>query len=176
MLAGMNCSDRLFLDYSARKLRQMSGRIADCLNRLAYEQIWARGTENENAVGNLVLHLAGNVRQWIVAGVGGRPDTRLRDAEFAARGGPTKVELLEHLAGIIEDAAGVIETLAPDRLTELLAVQSYNVTLLEAIYHVVEHFSGHTGQIIYATKLLSGEDLGFHKHLKTTAAHGETTP
>ena len=172
----MDSSDRLFLDYSSRKLRQMSGRIADCLNRLAYEQIWARGTENENAVGNLVLHLAGNVRQWIVAGVGGRPDTRLRDAEFAARGGPTKGELLEHLAGIIEDAAGVIETLAPDRLTELLAVQSYNVTLLEAIYHVVEHFSGHTGQIIYATKLLSGEDLGFHKHLKTTAAHGETTP
>ena len=83
----MDSSDRLFLDYSARKLRQYAGRIEDCLGRLNEEQIWARGAESENAVGNLVLHLAGNVRQWIVAAVGGRPDIRQRDAEFAARGG-----------------------------------------------------------------------------------------
>ena len=172
----MDSSDRLFLDYSARKLRQLSGRIADCLGRLTEEQIWARGAENENAVGNLVLHLSGNVRQWIVAGVGGQPDIRQRDAEFAARGGFVASGLAEHLRGIVDEAVAVIETLAPDRLGEHLTVQSYDETVLEAIYHAVEHFSGHTGQIVYATKLLTGEDLGYYRHLQTTAAHAEQTP
>ncbi len=168
--------ERVFLDYSARKLRQASGRVQDCLGRLTADQVWMRGAETENAVGNLVLHLAGNVRQWIVAGVGGRPDIRQRSEEFAARGGQTPAELAEHLRGVIEEAAAVIDTLPPARLGEHLVVQSYDVTVLEAIYHVVEHFSGHTGQIIFATKLLSGDDLGFHRHLKTTAAHSERTP
>lgn len=172
----MDSSDRLFLDYSARKLRQLSGRIDDCLGHLTEEQIWARGTGNENAVGNLVLHLSGNVRQWIVAAVGGQPDTRQRDTEFAARGGLTPASLAALQRGIVGEAASVIENWAPARLCERLTVQSYNVTVLEAIYHVVEHFSGHTGQIVYATKLLTGEDLGFYKHLQTTAAHTEQTP
>src|ERR1700691_5757570 len=101
----MDSCDRLFLDYSARKLRQLNSRIEDCLGRLTEEQIWARGAETENAVGNLVLHLSGNVRQWIVAGVGGRPDVRQRDAEFAARGGLAAHGLAEHLRGIVEEAA-----------------------------------------------------------------------
>jgi uncharacterized damage-inducible protein DinB len=172
----MDSCDRIFLDYSARKLRQLTGRIEDCLGRLTEEQIWARGAETENAVGNLVLHLSGNVRQWIVAGVGGRPDIRERDAEFGARGGLAAPALAGHLRAIVDEAAGLIETLAPDRLAEPLAVQDYHVTVFEAIYHVVEHFSGHTGQIIYATKLLTGEDLGYYKHLKTVAPHGLQTP
>ena len=170
----MDSCDRLFLDYSARKLRQLAGRIEDCLGRLTEEQIWARGAETENAVGNLVLHLNGNVRQWIVAAVGGRPDIRQRDAEFGARGGLTASGLAGRLRGIVDEAAGAIETLAPDRLAERLTVQGYHVTVLEAIYSAVEHFSGHTGQIVYATKLLTGEDLGYYNHLKT--AHAERTP
>ena len=172
----MDSCESLFLDYSARKLRQLSGRIEDCVGRLSDEQIWARGAESENAVGNLVLHLGGNVRQWIVAAVGGRPDIRQRDAEFAARGGFAAAALAEHLRGIVEEATRVIATLAPERLGERLAVQGYNVTVLEAIYSVVEHFSGHTGQIIYATKLLTGDDLGYYSYLRTTAAHAEQTP
>ena len=170
----MDSCDRLFLDYSARKLRQLTGRVEDCLGRLTEEQIWARGAETENAVGNLVLHLSGNVRQWIVAAVGGRPDIRQRDAEFGARGGLTASGLAGRLRGIVDEAAGAIETLAPDRLAERLTVQGYHVTVLEAIYSAVEHFSGHTGQIVYATKLLTGEDLGYYNHLKT--AHAERTP
>jgi uncharacterized damage-inducible protein DinB len=172
----MDSAERLFLDYSICKLRQQAGRIEDCLGRLTEEQVWARGADNENAVGNLVLHLSGNVRQWIVSGVGGRPDIRQRDAEFAARGGIAGAGLAAHLQGVIGEAAAVLEALSPDRLAERLTVQGYPVTVLEAIYHVVEHFSGHAGQIIYATKLLTGEDLGFHRHLKTTAAHAEGTP
>ncbi len=151
-------------------------RIADCLGRLTAERIWARGAENENAVGNLVLHLSGNVRQWIVAGVGGQPDIRQRDTEFAARGGLAAAGLAALLGEIVEEAAGVIERVAPDRLTERLMVQGYDVTVLEAIYAVVEHFAGHAGQIVYATKLLTGEDLGYHKYLNTAAPHAEQTP
>jgi hypothetical protein len=172
----MDSCDRLFLDYSTRKLRQMSGRIEDCLGRLSEEQIWTRGAENENAVGNLVLHLNGNVRQWIVAGVGGQPDIRQRDAEFDARAGLAAAGLMERLRGTVAEAAGVIEAVAAERLCERLVVQGYNVTVLEAIYAVVEHFSGHTGQIIYATKLFTGKDLGYYKYLKSTEAHTQQTP
>jgi len=169
-------SSTLFLDYSARKLRQLTGRIEDCLGRLTEDQVWARAADTENAIGNLVLHLSGNVRQWIVSAVGGRPDIRQRDAEFAARGGMPPSGLAAHLRGVIDEAAAVLESLPPARLTEHITVQNYHLTALEAVYHVVEHFAGHTGQIIYVTKLLTGEDLGFYRHLLIAAAHTEQTP
>jgi hypothetical protein len=167
--------DRLFLDYSTQKLRQLAGRIETCLGKLTDEQIWTRGGDQENAIGNLVLHLSGNVRQWIVTGVGGAPDIRERDAEFAARGGMTAPELGARLRVAVEEAASVIETVSAARLADRIVVQKYDVSVLEAIYHVVEHFSGHAAQIIFATKMLTSEDLGFYRHLRA-ASHGETTP
>jgi uncharacterized damage-inducible protein DinB len=165
-----------FLDYSARKLQQLGLRIETCLNSLNEDQVWARGSDNENAVGNLVLHLCGNVRQWIVSGVGGQSDLRDRDAEFSAKGGASVIDLAERLRGTVEEAVTVVNAVPAERLTERIMVQKYDVTVLEAIYHVVEHFSMHTGQIIFATKMVTGSDLGFHRHLRTTAAHGQTTP
>jgi uncharacterized damage-inducible protein DinB len=167
--------ERLFIEFSINKLEQLHSRIKDCLNKLGEDEIWARGAENENAIGNLVLHLTGNVRQWIVAGVGGETDTRLRDQEFNARGDTHKQELIDRLEATLAQAKAVLENLAPPRLTSRVTIQKYEVTVLEAIYHVVEHFSQHTGQIIFATKMLTGDDLGFYKHLKA-AAHAETTP
>ena len=164
------------LEYSANKLEQMTSRIEVCLGKLSAGQVWARGNENENAVGNLVLHLSGNVRQWIVASVGGRPDNRDRNAEFDARGGIAIPELSERLRGTISEAAAVIRAVSLERLTQRLVIQNYEVSVLEAILHVVEHFSGHTGQIIFATKMLTGADMGFYRHLRTTAAHGEKLP
>ena len=158
------------------KLRQLTERIGTCLGKLNEEQVWARGHENENAIGNLVLHLCGNVRQWIIAGVGGQPDARARDAEFAARGGVTVADLNNRLRQTVDEAAGVIETVTPARLSQRLLIQQYDASVLEAIYHVVEHFSMHTGQIIFATKMLTGADLGFYGHLRSASAHGEKTP
>ena len=159
-----------------RRLELSLSRIEACLGKLTEEQVWARGSENENAIGNLVLHLAGNVRQWIVAGVGGAADTRQRDGEFSACGGSSIPELQERLRGTVGEAAAVIAAVAPERLAERVVIQKYDVSVLEAIYHVVEHFSMHTGQIIFATKLLTGSDLGFYSHLRSGAAHGEKTP
>ena len=138
--------------------------------------MWARGGENENAAGNLVLHLCGNVRQWIVAGVGGAPDVRERDGEFNARGGVAAGELLARLHDTVEDASAVLGAVTAERLAERITVQKYEVSVLEAIYHVVEHFAMHTGQIMFATKMLTGEELGFYKHLRSQAAHGQKTP
>src|SRR5580700_9323218 len=98
-----------FLKCSIDSLRQHCARIETCLGKLNSEQIWARGSDNENAVGNLVLHLCGNVRQWIICGVGGAPDARKRSEEFAARSGATVAELTEKLHATVKEAAGVIE-------------------------------------------------------------------
>jgi uncharacterized damage-inducible protein DinB len=164
------------LEFSANKLLQMNSRIESCLENLSDEQVWARGHETENAIGNLVLHLCGNVRQWIVAGAGGQADTRNRDAEFEARGGIMVGELSKRLRETVAEAVTVIRAISPERLTERLVIQNYDVSVIGAILHVVEHFSGHTGQIIFATKMLTGADLGFYRHLRTTAPHGENVP
>src|SRR6266851_6753547 len=108
-MADMNDTvQRLFLDHSIEKLRQYTGRIDTCLGMLNQEQVWVRGSENENAVGNLVLHLSGNVRQWIGSGVAGLPDHRQRDAEFDARGGQAPAELAELLRTRVGEAASII--------------------------------------------------------------------
>lgn len=168
--------EKIFLDYSIRKLQQLSARIETCLGQLNDEQVWMRGGENENAVGNLVLHLCGNVRQWIVSGVGGSPDVRERDREFDARGGVERVELSARLRATIEYATATLAAITPQRLLDRVTIQKYDVPVLEAIYHVVEHFSAHTGQILFATKMLTGSDLGFYAHLRTTDPHGHKTP
>lgn len=164
----------LFIDASVRRLKQFSGRIKSCLDHLSDDQVWLRGSENENAVGNLVLHLAGNVRQWIVSGVGGKPDIRARDREFQARGGASREELWERLEAVVEDAEAVLMQVTPARLLDTVTIQAYNISVLEAIYHVIDHFAQHTGQIVFATKMMTHDDLGFYRHIGK--AHHETTP
>jgi uncharacterized damage-inducible protein DinB len=164
-------AERNFLECSATSMRQACSRIEACVSMLDEEQVWMRAGETSNACGNLCLHLEGNVRQWILHGVGGAPDLRVRDAEFAATGGAKRDKLLAQLRTTVDEACGLIESLPETRLVEVCHPQNYTVTVLEAIYHVVEHFSLHTGQIILLTKALTGQDLGFYAHLK-----GTTTP
>jgi uncharacterized damage-inducible protein DinB len=161
----MKTAERLFIDFSCTKLEQLAGRIGVCLDRLDDGRIWHRNSENENAVGNLVLHLCGNITQWIGHGVAGQPDTRMRDAEFAARGGSAGRELKELLTDAVTQAVSRLQRLPEAKLSAEIRVQNYEMSVLEAIYHVVEHFSMHTGQIILATKGWTGEDLGFYRHL-----------
>jgi Protein of unknown function (DUF1572) len=154
-----------YLRVASATLDQLCGRIEACVAKLTPEQIWTRGGDRQNAIGNLILHLSGNVRQWILAGVGGAEDVRRRDAEFAARGGGEPAELAARLRTIVGEAQEVIRDLSAPQLLQIIAVQGYTVTKLEAIFHVVEHFAGHTFQIIFATKLLTNQDLGFYAHL-----------
>ncbi len=167
--------EQIFLDISVEKLNQYTSRILACLDQLTPEQVWLRGGDHDNAIGNLVLHLCGNVRQWIGFGVGQKPDIRMRDREFAARGGLEISELKTRLETVVREACDIIGALEPSRLVESTRVQGYDVSILGAVYHVVEHFSHHAGQIIFATKAFTGNDLGFYKHL-SKAAHGERVP
>jgi uncharacterized damage-inducible protein DinB len=117
-----------------------------------------------------VLHLCGNVGQWIVCAIGGRPDHRVRESEFAARGSAGKGELVARLRSTVEESLRVIGGLTEEQLTARHSIQGYDVSVLEAIYHVVEHFSMHTGQIIFITKLLTTADLGFYRHLESASS------
>jgi uncharacterized damage-inducible protein DinB len=154
----------LFLGASRRYLtHELHPRIVASVERLPPEDIWWRPNPSSNSIGNLLLHLSGNLRQWIVAGVGGEADTRDREREFTIREPLPAAELLERLGETVRAADSVLAALDPARLTDEVHIQGRNATVLEAIYHAVEHFSMHTGQITYVTKLRTGEDLGFYE-------------
>lgn len=160
--------EEIFLTEAADKLAENLSRVETCVAKLPPERLWARDSENENAVANLLLHLEGNVRQWIVSGLGGAPERRDRPGEFAARSGPAAPVLMANLRGAVTDAIRIIRALPPARLREPVTIQGYDTTVLAAIFHVVEHFSGHTYQIILLTKHTTREDLGFYGYLEQT--------
>lgn len=116
------------------------------------DAVWSRPNEESNSVGNLLMHLAGNIRQWIVSGIGGAPVTRNRAAEFAAREGASRDTLLADLERALDEVDAVLVALPASRLSETALIQGRDLTVLDAIYHVVEHFGYHLGQIIYVSK------------------------
>lgn len=137
-------------------------KIERCLEQLNDEQIWWRANEESNSIGNLVLHLCGNARQWIVCGLGSEPDTRTRDAEFARRDPLARAELVQLLRSTIADVVSVLRNLPASSLLQKRTIQGSEVDVLQAIFHVTEHFSMHTGQIIMLTKILTATDLRFY--------------
>lgn len=171
-----DATGRLFLDFSCGKLQQLSSRLDTCLAQLSQEQVWARSGKHENAVGNLVLHLCGNVHQWIIASIGGEPDTRHRDDEFSTIGGITTEELRDRLSATITRAIALIGDLSTRRLSNRMLIQGYDVSVLDAIYHVVEHFAMHAGQIIFITKRLTGRALHFKRDLESVIRYRRQTP
>lgn len=138
-------------------------KIESCLRQLTDEQIWWRANEDSNSIGNLLLHLSGNARQWIVCGLGGEEDFRVRDAEFDERRVTSRAELLTSLKATVKGVDATLAEFDVGRLLDTFQIQGTSVTALEAIFHVTEHFSMHTGQIILLTKMLSGGDLGFYE-------------
>jgi hypothetical protein len=133
--------------------------IVECLQQLSEEEIWWRPNPASNSAGNIVLHLCGNVRQWIISGLGGAADTRQRDREFAERGPISRQALVTQLRRTVRDACRVLGKLCDDSLARKYVIQGYHVTGLDAAYRVTEHFGYHTGQIIYITKLKRALDL-----------------
>jgi uncharacterized damage-inducible protein DinB len=165
----MHGADKHFIDTCRHHLStDYLPKIRRCLRDLSEDDIWWRPNPRSNSVGNLVLHLAGNIRQWIVSGVGGRPDVRERPLEFSAQG-PTaaaewdRTRLTTLLDETLQEVDAVLAELAPASLLQRTVVQGMDVTFLEGIFHAVEHFSMHTGQIIYITKLRVDVDLRFYE-------------
>jgi len=134
-------------------------KIEHCLSRLTDEDVWWRANEASNSVGNLILHLSGNVQQWVIGGVGNAPYTRDRQHEFGERGAIPRDELLARLKTTLARADQVLGDVDPARLLEQREIQGCEVTVMEAVLRIVQHFALHTGQIILLTKLRTGEDL-----------------
>ncbi len=148
-------------------------RIIECLAQLSEEEIWWRPNAASNSVGNLLLHLCGNMRQWIISGLGGVPDIRERDKEFAERGPIARDALRDELQRTVKESCAVLARLKPGDLTRRYRIQQYDVTGYQAAAQVEEHVAYHLGQIIYFTKLKRGKDLGFTRLPSASSAASE---
>lgn len=156
----------LFLDFSRMKLlEQYWPRMRKSVESLTDEQVWWRPNEASNSVGNLMLHLNGNVTQWIVAPFNRLDDKRNRPAEFAAREGMSAAALVEKLGATVQQAGETLARLTEADLLATYEIQGFTVSGLHAVYQVIEHFALHYGQVLYITKQFRGEDLGFTRQL-----------
>ena len=153
-----------------RLLEDYFVKIAAAIDALDDEQVWRRPNESSNSIGNLLLHMSGNVRQWIISGVGGAEDRRDRASEFAARGPVSKGELIELVRTTLDQADAVLAGIegecaaanSDEPLQRVCKPQAYETSVFDAIFHVVEHFSYHTGQIIFAAKGLAEGQVSFY--------------
>ena len=162
-----------FIEFSRHKLlAQYWPRLRACVESLSEEQVWWRPNDSSNSIGNLVLHLNGNVTQWLVTPFQHLEDARDRPAEFSRKDGIPPAALVATLEQTMSQVAAVFSALTSADLQANFEIQGYHVTGLHAIYQVVEHFGLHYGQISYITKLLRDSDLGFYRELNAT---GRTT-
>ena len=154
----------LFLAHSREQLAvEYRTKLRAAVEALPVDALWWRANEQSNSVGNLLVHLAGNVRQWIVGGVGGVAVDRHRSAEFEARNGGNAAELLGALEAVLDEADAVIARLSAADLARRVTVQARDVAVLDAIYHVVEHFALHLGQIILVAKIHAPGAIRFYE-------------
>ena len=152
----------LIVECNRRLFNESVPRIHKCLGLLTEDEIWYRPNAETVSVGNLVLHLCGNVRQWICTGLGRQADVRERATEFADTGPMPTAQLLERLDTAMREARDVIDALDPATLLEKRSVQIYEESGLSILIHVVEHFTYHTGQITYYTKSRKAVDTGYY--------------
>src|SRR5262245_12673088 len=156
--------DRLFVERARDYLAsEYPAKLRITMAALPDDKLWWRPNESSNSVGNLLLHLNGNLRQWIVAGVGGEPFERHRAAEFAAREGAPAPALLVALEATLADVDRILSQLTADRLAERCAIQGRDLTVLDAVFHVTEHFAYHLGQIILVAKMFAPGGVHFYE-------------
>jgi uncharacterized damage-inducible protein DinB len=155
-----------FLNFSRTKLlEEYWPRTLQAINDLTDEQIWWRPNEQCNSIGNLLLHLNGNIRQWILGSLGGLSVSRTRDAEFQQRERIDGAALKAALGETLGHVQRVLQHVTQRDLNRQFTIQGHEVSGFTALYHVVEHFAMHHGQILYIVKMLNGRDLGFYAHL-----------
>ena len=156
--------DRLFVERARDYLAsEYPAKLRITVSALPPDKLWWRPNEDSNSVGNLLLHLNGNLRQWIVAGVGGEAYARRRAEEFAAREGQPAAELLAALERTLADIDRILSGLTAERLAERCAIQGRDLTVLDAVFHVTEHFAYHLGQIILVSKMFAPGEIHFYE-------------
>ena len=151
-----------FIEQSIYRIEENTQRIIKCLGEIEEIEIWKFPNDNSNSIGNLILHLCGNIRQYAISALSEIKDIRERDKEFSTKTGPTKSELLNELTDTISEAVSIIENIDENRLTKIYSVQGFNLSGIGIIIHVTEHYSYHTGQIAFWIKQIKNKDLGFY--------------
>jgi hypothetical protein len=146
---------------AAHELNSALSRIKHCVGQLTDNQLWNRPRPGVNSIGNVILHLCGNLRQWIVAGLTGALDTRDRPAEFAEQGPIPREELMGRLEAVVGEAKRVLIALDARRLAEMRRIQGFDLTGIGAIFDSVPHFRGHTQEIVHMTRSLLGDSYRF---------------
>jgi uncharacterized protein DUF1572 len=144
-------------------------KIRTCLDEFEESEVWKRPNPHSNSVGNLILHLSGNIRQWIISSLGNVQDVRERDKEFSSDSGYTKQELFQKLSLTVEEAKKVLKNISTEEILKKRKIQGNVHSGIAVIIRVTEHYSYHTGQIIFWTKLLKDKDLGFYSGVNLNA-------
>ena len=155
----------LSLEFTAqaiKRINQSTEKITACMQQLEEKDVWSSPNENLNSIGNLILHLCGNIRQHIISALGGEQDIRVRDLEFSTGSGLNKSELIAKLQNTAREATKIIERMGEEELLRKRIAQGISHSGVDSIVHVTEHYSYHTGQIIFLTKLFRNIDLAFY--------------
>jgi uncharacterized damage-inducible protein DinB len=157
-----NFRDQFILEIKKRLFEENVPRLKKCLAQLTETEIWYRPNAHSNSIGNLVLHLCGNVRQWVLSGLGEQADTRKRQQEFDEKGPVPTEKLVQMVDELMHEVERVLDNLSPEMLLEKRDVQVYRETGLSILVHVVEHFSYHVGQMTYFVKWRKDMDIGYY--------------
>src|SRR3984885_1822289 len=151
-----------FIEQSVYRIEESTNRIKKCLAEIEEAQTWRPPNDNLNSIGNLIVHLCGNIRQYVISALGGKKDIRERPKEFSIKEGPGKDGLFDELVNTVAEAVDIIKNIDEARLIKIFSVQGYSFSGIGIIIHVTEHYSYHTGQIAFWTKQLKNKDLGFY--------------
>jgi uncharacterized damage-inducible protein DinB len=158
-----------FIDQSLYRIEESTNRVIKCLEEIDEEEIWKSPNDHSNAVGNLILHFCGNLRQYIISAIRGVEDIRIRDKEFSTKTGFTKEALLNQLKNTVSGATQIIRESDDNTLLKIYSVQGFELSGIGIILHVTEHYSYHTGQIAFWTKQLKNKDLDFYAGINLNA-------
>ncbi len=159
----MGISGIIKQEFKLRLLEEGMLRIQKCVGMLNEEEIWYVANENTNSIGNLILHLEGNVRQYIITGIGNGKDERVRDSEFLLESRIDTRQLLLNINATIQKSIEIVDGLEEEMLCMLKHVQGFKLPQLSIIIHVIEHFSYHVGQITQMTKLLKNKPTRYYE-------------
>jgi uncharacterized damage-inducible protein DinB len=154
--------EELIKDIRVRIFEECFPRIKQCLEELDEKQIWLKPNENSNSIGNLVLHVCGNIRQYVISGIGNQKDVRERSLEFSEAGPLQNEQLFKKIDLLLKDIDVVLSNIIPSDLLLMKKVQGFDMSVTSILVHITEHLSYHTGQIAYATKQLKNIDLKFY--------------
>lgn len=152
----------LYLDAVSKGIEKSRLTIKHCVDQVSQEQFWWRPEPDMNSIANILLHLSGNIRQWIIAGMNGAIDDRDRPKEFQDRSGAPKDLIWKAFSETLDEARLTLSRMNSASLGIVRKIQGYEVNGVDAIYNSTSHLQGHTQEIIYITRMLLGSSYKFY--------------